>query len=106
MFRIYKNSLLGTDLSMLGVLALIFGTMYQFGGTGITGIVLIVLGVALMIAGLVVSIIKARKTSQQPENTTESLLGPDPRDLKPDHVRAMDFAVTLKEASNMNQSRK
>ena len=105
MFRIYKSSFLGTVLSMLGVLALVFGGMWQFGGTGITGIVLIVAGVALMIAGLVVSLIKARKAANQPEQS-ESLLGPDPRDLKPDHVRAMDFAVTLKEASNMDQSRK
>ena len=105
MFRIYKSSFLGTVLSMLGVLALIFGGMWQFGGTGITGIVLIVAGVALMIAGLVVSLIKARKTANQPEQS-ESLFGPDSRDLKPDHVRAMDFAVTLKEASNMDQSRK
>ena len=105
MFRIYKSSFLGTVLSMLGVLALAFGGMWQFGGTGITGIVLIVAGVALMIAGLVVSLIKARKAANQSEQS-ESLLGPDPRDLKPDHVRAMDFAVTLKEASNMDQSRK
>ena len=104
MFRIYKSSFLGTVLSMLGVLALIFGGMWQFGGTGITGIVLIVAGVALMIAGLVVSLIKARKAANQPEQS-ESLLGPDPRDLKPDHVRAMDFAITVKSHMNQNQSK-
>lgn len=100
MFRIYKNSLLGTVLSMLGVLALIFGTMYQFGGTGITGIVLIVLGVALMIAGTVVSFIKARKDeyagNPEKEKGNPGVFGRRPHDLRPDHVRDIDAAIAIK----------
>ena len=67
-------------------------------------LVVIALFVALMIAGLVVSLIKARKAANQPEQS-ESLLGPDPRDLKPDHVRAMDFAITVKSHMDQNQSK-
>lgn len=100
MFRIYKNSFLATVLSMLGVLALIFGAMYQFGGTGITGIVLIVLGVALMIAGLAVSIIKAFKEKHyenpEKEKKNPGVFGRRSHDLRPDHVRAVDAAIAIK----------
>lgn len=99
MFRIYKNSFLATVLSMLGVLALIFGAMYQFGGTGITGIVLIVLGVVLMIAGLAVSIIKAFKEKHyenpEKEKGNPGVFGRRPHDLRPDHVRNIDAAIAI-----------
>lgn len=99
MFRIYKNSFLATVLSMLGVLVLIFGAMYQFGGTGITGIVLIVLGVVLMIAGLAVSIIKAFKEKHyenpEKEKKNPAVFGRRSHDLRPDHVRAVDAAIAI-----------
>ena len=99
MFRIYKSSFLGTVLSMLGVLALIFGSLLLIGSTRVIGIVLIVGGVALMIAGTVVSFIKARKDeyaeNPEKEKGNPGAFGRRPHDLRPDHVRDIDAAITI-----------
>ena len=99
MFRIYKSSFLGTVLSMLGVLALIFGSLLLIGSTRVIGIVLIVGGVALMIAGTVVSFIKARKDeyaeNPEKEKGNPGVFGRRPHDLRPDHVRNIDAAIAI-----------